>query len=48
MIRPRSLKMIKKRTPGSKTVIHFRKHSKRSLRTSPRFKKELLKAKVRK
>ena len=48
MIRPRSLKMIKKRTPGSRAVIHFKRHLKRSLKLSPKFKREALKSKVRK
>jgi ribosomal protein L34E len=48
MIRSRSLKRIKRKTPGSRTVIHLRKRSKKSLKLSPKIKKEYLKSKVRK
>jgi len=49
MIRPRSLKRIKVRTPGNRTVIHFKKRSKKPLlNLFTRIKKENLKEKVRK
>lgn len=49
MIRARSLKRIKRKTPGSKTVIHFIKRPKKSLlKISPKIKREQLKAEVRK
>jgi len=48
MIRPRSLKKIKLRTPGGRRVIHMRKFSKTSFKVSPKLNKEKLKAKVRK
>jgi ribosomal protein L34E len=49
MIRPRSLKMIKLKTPGGRRVIHYKKRSKKSLlKLPPKVKRELLKEKVRK
>jgi ribosomal protein L34E len=49
MIRSRSLKRIKLRTPGKRTVIHLKKHPKKSLfKISPKIKKEEFKEKVRK
>ena len=49
MIRPRSLKRIKVRTPGNRMVIHLKKRSKKSLfKTPAAIKKECLKEKVRK
>jgi len=49
MIRPRTLKRIKKRTPGGRRVIHLIKRSDKSLLKLPsRIKREQLKAKVRK
>jgi hypothetical protein len=49
MIRSRELKRIKRKTPGSRTVIHLEKRSKKHLlNLSPKIKREKLKAKVRK
>lgn len=49
MIRARSLKRIKRKTPGGKTVIHLKKRKKKCLlKTSPKIKREKLKAEVRK
>jgi hypothetical protein len=49
MIRPRSLKRIKLRTPGNRRIIHYKKRSKKSLlKLHPKVKRETLKAKVRK
>jgi len=49
MIRPRTLKRIKRKTPGGRTTIHLKKRSNNCLfRPHPRIKREKLKAKVRK
>lgn len=49
MIRSRTVKRIKKGTPGGKMTIHYRKTSKKSLlKSQPKIKRELLKARVRK
>lgn len=49
MIRSRSLKRIKRKTPGSRNVIHLKKRSKKYLlKLPPKIKRELLKARVRK
>jgi ribosomal protein L34E len=48
MIRPRTLKRIKLRTPGGRRVIHLKKFSKSSFKIPPKINKEKLKAKVRK
>ena len=48
MIRPRTLKRIKVRTPGGRTVIHLKKRSKKPLSSiSTRTKRENLKERVR-
>jgi ribosomal protein L34E len=49
MIRSRSLKRIKRRTPGNRTVIHLKKRQRKSLiKLPPKSKRGYLKAKVRK
>ena len=49
MIRSKSLKMIKLRTPGNRRVIRYIKRSKKSLlKLHPKVKREMLKGKVRK
>jgi hypothetical protein len=49
MIRPRSIKRIKKGTPGGRTTIHFKKFNRKHLlNLPPKIERELLKAKVRK
>jgi len=49
MIRPRSLRRIKRKIPSGKMTIRYKKKAnKPSIKTSPKIRKELLKAKVRK
>jgi ribosomal protein L34E len=49
MIRSRSQKMIKIKTPGSRRVIHYKKRLKKSLlKLHPKVKREAFKEKVRK
>jgi ribosomal protein L34E len=49
MIRSKSLKMIKLRTPGNRRVIRYIKRSKKSLlKLHSKVKREMLKGKVRK
>jgi len=49
MIRPRSIKRIKRKTPGSKMTIHFKKRkNKPLLKFAPKIKREMLKERVRK
>jgi hypothetical protein len=49
MIRSKSLKMIKVKTPGNRRVIHYIKRSKKPLlKLHPKVKREMLKTKVRK
>lgn len=48
MIRSRTVKRIKKGTPGGRVTIHFKKFNKKSLKTPPKVKREMLKARVRK
>jgi len=48
MIRSKSLKMIKVKTPGNRRAIHYKKHSKKSLlKLHPKVKREAFKEKVR-
>jgi len=49
MIRSKSLKMLKVKTPGNRRAIHYKKRSKKSLlKLHPKIKREALKEKVRK
>ena len=49
MIRSKSLKMIKVKTPGSRRTIHYKKRSKKSLlKLHPKIKREAFKERVRK
>jgi len=49
MIRSKSLRQIKVKTPGNRVVVRFKKLSKKTLlKLHPKIKRELLKEKVRK
>ncbi|MEM5778499.1 MAG: hypothetical protein QXD43_04240 [Candidatus Aenigmatarchaeota archaeon] len=48
MIRARTLKRIKIKTPGGRNVIHFRKKKDKKFKILPKIKREILKQRVRK
>jgi ribosomal protein L34E len=48
MIRTRTTKMLKVKTPGNRRTLHFKKRAGKSLlKSQPKVKRELLKKKVR-